>query len=286
MTHTTLARRLLLWVVPMLMLCASCGDEVHIEEQELVIEGWIADGEFPVVMVTTTLPIMYNEVSTDSIARYVAQWARVGICVDGQTTYLTGMYDRDYFIPYVFTTSAFRGQAGKSYRLIVDWRDQHAEAVTTIPESVPIDDVWCEPSQDNDTLRQVIARFHDNPSQHNYYLWFSRAEGEPYNPQLCMLGALDDETLTTTEVVQHIRRSGPISEVEDYTPYYSVGAYAEVSLLHVDSTAYAFWHGFSDTKMLGNSNLFNVTTPISSNIQGGHGVWYGCGVSRRRIKVQ
>jgi hypothetical protein len=205
---------------------------------------------------------------------------------DGTTTYLTGTYNPDFFPPYYFTTAAIRGEAGKRYHLTVDWRNHHAEGTTAIPASVPIDDIWSGPCSDSDTLRQVFIRFHDRPVTHDYYLLFSRREGEPVNPQLCMFGLIDDVTLPQPEVTMSVRRGGLITEYETYTPYYSVGDDVEVSLLHVDSTTYAYWRGYADSKELGFSLLFNVTTPLDGNILGGHGIWYGCGMGRETLNIK
>jgi hypothetical protein len=66
----------------------------------------------------------------------------------------------------------------------------------------------------------------------------------------------------------------------------SVGDDVEVSLLHVDSTTYAYWRGYADSKELGFSLLFNVTTPLDGNILGGHGIWYGCGMGRKTLNLK
>jgi hypothetical protein len=272
----------------LLVLTTACsGNDIEVSREEIVVEGWIAEGGHPVVFVTSTLPITDEESKLDDLAQYVAQWARVGITTeDGTTTYLTGTYNPDFFPPYYFTTAAIRGEAGKRYHLTVDWRNHHAEATTTIPASVPIDDIWSGPCSDSDTLRQVFIRFHDRPVTHDYYLLFSRREGEPVNPQLCMFGLIDDVTLPQPEVTMSVRRGGLITEYETYTPYYSVGDDVEVSLLHVDSTTYAYWRGYADSKELGFSLLFNVTTPLDGNILGGHGIWYGCGMGRERLEIK
>lgn len=268
-------------------LLMACNSEIEEKKEELVVEGWIADGEFPVVIVSSTLPISSNDTSMDDLKDYVAQWARVAITKeDGTTVFLTGQYDKNYFPPYIFTTTAFRGQAGQRYHLTVDWRSHHAEASTIVPSSVPIDAIWSEPCSESDTLRQVMLRFCDRPDTHDYYLLFSREIHEPLNSQLCLFGILNDETLSSSEVVMSARRSGLIDEYQTYTPYYKVGGQVEVSLMHVDSITYHYWRGFSDSKQLGSFLLFNVTTPIEGNIVGGHGVWYGCGQGKRSIIVQ
>ena len=269
-----------------LLMIIGCGEEqIDIRKEELVVEGYIAEGEYPVVFVTSTLPITEDS-KEFQFKEYVAQWARVGITTeDEKTLYLTARYDSHYFPPYIFTTTAIRGQAGKKYHLTVDWRKMHGEATTTIPTSVPIDAIWCNPCQDSDTLRQVSVRFQDKPESHDYYLLQSRRNGEPLNPQLCLFGIIDDVTLSTTEVTTSIRRGGLVTEIKEYTPYYTIGDDVDVWLMHVDSLTYHYWYGVSNSKQLGRSLLFNVTVPLTGNIKGGHGIWYGCGLGRKSMKV-
>ena len=123
----------LLFILSCIVLLA-CTEEQEINQQEIVVEGWISEGEFPIVMITSTLPITEEEQSLDSLNLYIAQWARVSITTRGKTVFLTGMYDRKYFPPYIFTTTALRGEVGESYLLTVDWRGMHAEATTTVQD--------------------------------------------------------------------------------------------------------------------------------------------------------
>ena len=209
---SAVAAKLLTSLSLLVTLTAGCHDGIEVHSEEMVIEGWIAEGQHPMVFVTSTLPITDEETPIDDLKEYVAQWARVGITTD--------------------------------------------------------------------------VRFHDDPATHDHYLLFSREEQELQNPQLCMFGILDDVTLPHSETTMSARRGGLITESKTYTPFYAIGDEVEVSLLHVDSITFKYWRGFADSKELGFSLLFNVTTPLDGNIQGAHGIWYGCGIDRKRIKVE
>ena len=264
--------------------CTSCDDDTppEVSSSRLVVEGWIADGEFPIVIVTSTVPISEIDMPLNSLEQYVAQWARVGVCCEGDTVFLTGLYNSNYFPPYIFTTSSMRGRSGKEYKLIVDWHGMHAEAVTTIPSVVPIDSIWSEPCPDYLLFRQPYIRFQDSPLQKDYYILFSYRQGEPRNPQLCMYGVCDDASLTDSVVVFPVRRGGIIYE-EDFNTYYAVNDTVEISLAHVEGICYAFWQAFESRKRFTHSLLFNVSTPLNGNVQGAYGIWYGCGISRKII---
>lgn len=266
--------------------CAYAEPEVY-AQPELVIEGWIADDAFPVVLVTTTASVSEQE---DTYTNHIVQWARVSICSDGDTTYLTGMYNEKFLPPYVYTTSAIKGKTGQQYQLIVDWNGKHAEATTSIPESVMIEDIWCEPCSESETLRQIAIKFHDNPSKHNYYLIFNRETiNKVVNPFLGMFGAIDDIVLKDPEVICYVRNGNNIlsGDKREYSPYYSpVDNTVEVTLAHVDSITYSFWHQFLETKTISNNFLFRARKPIVGNIIGGLGVWYGYGRFSKTIEVK
>lgn len=174
--------------------------------QQLVIEGWIADGEFPMVFVTTTLPVQQQVTPLDSLEQFIAQWARVQVATEDDTVLLTGMVDHRYFPPYFFTSNSLRGRAGQHYQLTVDWHGLHAEATTTVLPPVSVDNVWTQSTASSDTLHDVCLRFHDNPQTTDYYLLLSRRQAEPLNPQLCVFGAVSDRVLGQSDVTLYARR--------------------------------------------------------------------------------
>lgn len=268
----------------LLQTACSTDDAEPQQQQELVVEGWVAEGQFPVVFVSTTIPIQQRTTSLDSLELFIAQWARVQVDDGQDTVVLTGMRDSRYFPPYLFTTNRMRGKAGRTYHLTIDWHGQHAEAWTAIPPTVEVDSLWAQPSEGSDTLRDVCLRFHDNPDTRDHYLVFSRRTGEPQNPQLCVFGLVDDKVLAQpqdhtaaqTEVTIHVRRGGVLAE-SNYSSFYARGDTVSVTLAHVDSITYTFWRAFEDNRQLSTAPFATAITPLTTNIHGGHGIWYGCG---------
>ena len=278
---------LLIYMLSVTSLLTSCHEDEPIDSHnpEIVVEGWIADGGYPIVFVTSTIPITSDDTSVDSLANFVARWARVSVTVDGQTTFLTGMYDPDYFPPYVFTTTGVKGKAGKTYHLSVDWRGQHAEATTTVLAPVPIDEIWTEPCNESDTLRQIGIRFQDPAETQDHYLLFYRLAEDPLNPSLSMLGTIDDAVLNSHEVTLYARQSNAMFK-DDYIAYYPIGSYVQISLARVDDVCFQFWRSLQDNKLLSGSPIFNISSIARGNVRGGHGIWYGCGLSQCQIVVE
>ena len=99
----------------------SCNELIlEPNPQKLVVEGWIEDDGFPVVILTKTLPVSNLEIPIDSLGNYVARWARVEVSDGNESVVLTGMQDLKSFSGYIYTTSELRGKPGKTYTLTVD----------------------------------------------------------------------------------------------------------------------------------------------------------------------
>ena len=124
------------------LLFAACddGDIQPTPQQSLVVEGWIENGEFPIVIVTKTLPISDDYQNMDNLFDHLVRWAKVTISDGENSVVLSGRYDDTYYPPYVYTTSYMRGELGKTYSLTVEYEGQKLTAQTTIPNSLPVID--------------------------------------------------------------------------------------------------------------------------------------------------
>ena len=139
----------------MLLLAALTGCEKDVlppHKSILVVEGWIEDEGFPVVILTESLPVSQDYTSLDNISDYLVKWAKVTVSDGEQTEILIGKYEKGYFPPYVYTTSRIKGKAGRSYTLTVEYGDYYATAATTIPEPPTIDHISIKKCADADTL--------------------------------------------------------------------------------------------------------------------------------------
>ena len=68
------------------LLAAACTPTWQPEgEEKLVVEGWIDDGGFPVVMVTTSVPTSTEYQSIDDQKDHLVRHARVTVS-DGETS--------------------------------------------------------------------------------------------------------------------------------------------------------------------------------------------------------
>ena len=146
---------------------------------ELVVEGWIDSGQYPVVKLTRTVSVGSEYQSTDNLEDCVEQWARVTVSDGGREVTLIGHRDDSHFPPYVYTTSDMLGVPGRTYTLTVDCLDgTHAEAQTTIPQPAAIDSFAIERVSVADTLRQVYAYVRDDGTKDGGYKLFTYVYGE------------------------------------------------------------------------------------------------------------
>lgn len=265
-------------MVGVLTLLISCEkQESRLTSPQLVIEGYISDQDFPVVMVTTSVAIQseYSE-PIDSLSSHLLRWARVAIN-DGENEYvLTGKFDKSYLPPFIYTTTRFRGQVGKSYTLTVDYGDYHAIAITTIPSRPSVDSIWVRPVM-GDSLCSIIVTFDDPSNEVNYYKAFIKRgmNGRQWLP--AYMGTLNDDVLKATANELVINRSSLITDTQDYVPYFSYNDTVSVRFSQIDQASYIFWNDFDEHTNFSRNPFLSVSTNLHGNIVGGLGCWYGCG---------
>jgi len=264
---------LTLTIIACLLACSK--SELPDRQPQLVVEGYIDDGGAPVVMLTTTLPVTTEELSPDSISTHLLRWARVTVSDGEEEVVLTGMADKRYLPSFVYTSNRMEGQAGKSYRLTVDYENYHATAVTTIPQPPAVDSFKVEPVI-RDSLFRITVCFTDNPHERNYYKLFMRRGRRGRQWLSCYLGVVSDEVLDGYSELA-VNRGELVTDTADYTPYFFRTDSVTIKFAQIDEPAYRFWNDFENYASFARNPMFPLTKSPHCNIQGGLGFWYGCG---------
>lgn len=266
-------------------LASGCDHGLDIEGGgELVVEGWIDSGQYPVVKLTRTVSVGSEYQSTDNLEDCVEQWARVTVSDGGREVTLIGHRDDSHFPPYVYTTSDMLGVPGRTYTLTVDCLDgTHAEAQTTIPQPAAIDSFAIERVSVADTLRQVYAYVRDDGTKDGGYKLFTYVYGEEKGFMSAYLGISAADRLPDGRRMAVSR--GRQNLTSDFTPYFAVGDTVMVKLARIDETAYRFWRDFEDMVTLSRNPFFPVTNNLHSNITGGLGYWFGYGSDVKSVIV-
>ena len=264
--------------------CAN-QEDVDIDLRSLVIEGWIDDGGFPVVIVTHNLPVTNKFISIDSLSSYLVRWATVSVSDGLDTVYLTGMANKRYFPPFIYTTGKMRGKAGNTYKLTVEYNGMIACAETTIPATHPvIDSLWVSKSADADTLHQLFVTLKGDKQSHNYYQIFTR--NGTYDAQFLPshLGTIDNAYIPEGSIIP-VYKARKFRE-NNYSPYFTINDTISLKVAVVDKTSYDFWDDYCKMLNLSGNLFLAQSNDLRSNIVGGYGYWCGYNADVKYIAIK
>jgi len=260
----------------LLLALIACSKTEEVGRSQLVVEGWIENGQHPIVMVSESIGIATDrEMDTKGILDHIAKWAKVSISDGTRTEILTGIPDPEYFPPYIFTTSDITGEVGKSYTLKVEYKDYKMEATTRIPEPVPIENVYVQSV--TDTTASVRVCFTDPPQTGQYYKIFTRTEGKDSHYHPSAFTNVSDESLDGyTEMF--IYSTQRLMDFVDF-PNIHVGDVLWIKLCTMERSGYLYWNNF---EIMLASNMLNMfyENDLESNMEGALGYWTGYGVDK------
>lgn len=278
--------RKLLFCTFSLLFVVGCSDELSLDEvaPRLVVEGWIENNDFPVVILTQSLPVSTEYQEREDLYNYIVKWAKVTVSDGMDSVVLTGKYDDRYFPPFVYTTGRLRGEVGKKYRLTVEYRDYYVTAETSIPDVPPHCTFSVEPCADNDTLYQIRTTFRDNPSEKNYYQLFSRVGTDNKLYLVSYLGSIDDAVLDSVTTVP-VYRGHQLTDKE-YSPFFCLDDTVSVKVAQVDETSFRVWDSYTKTLSLSGNMFLSTSVDMETNIKGGYGYWCGYGAVSRHIAIR
>lgn len=267
-------------VLALSFLLGGCSQDASTSSQsQLVVEGWIDAGGFPVVKLTRTIPLSDKELALDSLSRYIDRWAKVTISDGERTEVLAGRYDKKYFPPFIYTTYDMRGEAGREYVLRVEASDgKVAEARTRIPVSAKIDSFRVEPT-DVDSLFQLYAY----TSYRGKCKLFTQVVDKQGEMSSAELGLFDDGMIGEDGKLS-VKR-GRDNLQKDFTPFFKKDEVVRVKLSTLTDEGYAFWRSFEDMLALSRIPLMPVNSNLKSNVHGALGYWQGYGSSFYEVRI-
>lgn len=249
---------------------------------ELVVEGWIDAGEFPIVKLMHSIGLTYDGVDIDDLGQYVGKWARVSLSDGEREVIMIGKATHSYYPPYIYTTSEMRGEVGKTYRIRVEASDGTvAEAVSTIPAPVSIDSFSVEPvggtlDEDYDDAPHVARyQLYAYTSDRRRCKLFTRVMNCDDEFLSAYLGINDSTTIGSNGRISVNR--GRTNLEKEYSPYFGENDTVVVKFSAVSDEAYEFWRDFEDMADLSRNPLFPVTKNLHSNVTGALGYWFGYG---------
>lgn len=262
-----------------LFLSLSCERPYPCEEPKLVIEGWIENGENPIVMVS--LSGTMQNVGTP-LSEFVANWSKVTIN-DGEKDYvLVGMKDTKYMPANVFRSYELEGEVGRTYKLKVEYKDMVATAQTTILPPTAIDSVVVAPAIDCDSLYTIDVHFTSPTNEADYY--YLRYKNYPQDGRyfLSFMGS-QEITGSMPDVIRLVPAT--ISDTEGYSPYFAHGATVDVRLSRIGQEAYNVLVDYDEAIAFSYNMFIQSQHSLRSNIVGGYGYWIGYGITSQRVYV-
>lgn len=263
---------------------AGCAD-AYIPESvpQIVVEGWIEDNGYPVVILTTTVPIDGERKNNESLQEYLIRWGKVTISDGEKDVVLTGMRNNDYFPPYIYTTSSIRGKAGKSYSLKVEYSGRTVTATTTVPEPVSLEYIKVKKSDIEDSYYLTGGLMDDRLTKDYYKFFVRRARKDSiYKPSF--MGLVNDDILS--ENIEELPINSGISSVMEKTDnFFSKDDIVFVRFSSLDEQSYAYWNDFETIYSLSCNPFFPANSRIRSNIKGGLGYWAGYGSTYYTVSI-
>lgn len=262
----------------------SCEKDIELDlpepEIKLVVQGWIDQGDYPVVMLTKSSPY-FSVVDSSTIMNMIVQNATVVVSNGVLSDTLGSVFDPSYFPPLLYKGTLFKGEIDKTYSLTVIVEGRTYTATTTIPPPVPLDSAWFQTEPEHDSLGYVWGYFQDPPDQINYYRIFTKRLGKD-SRFIPSLGSTYDDKFFNGQSFKFSMMRG-ITSLTDTTQdeeqgFFKIGDTVLIKTCTIDKPHYDFWRT-AEGDMFTSGNPFASPSPIITNINGGGlGVWGGYGV--------
>lgn len=262
--------------------CENSDIEPVAGPMPLVVEGWIEEGEAPVVIVTRAVDLTQPAASFDG---FVEKWGRVSI-FDGDKRYiLTGRKNDDYMPSFIFTASRLKGKAGHTYRLLIETETDTAEAVATLLPSPSLKPLKVVPVEGPDTLFMVRAEV-DGIDSDGYYKFFARSElteSRFYASFMGTFAGCDYDPEAGYYITRGVHSS--FSD-EELGHYYKAGDRVTVKLCSLEPRLYDFWRVYDSNVSLSQNLFFTFAENCPGNVTGALGYWAAYGTSSRSVRIK
>jgi hypothetical protein len=274
---------LFLFVVTMIS-CSKDDFSTQSLESKVVVEGWIEEGDYAQVLLSSSIPVT-DVIDSTNVLNNVIRSAKITIS-DGQTSeVLRVKNDKNRVPPFVYFGSTLKGEAGKEYSLKIEYLDRVIEAVTTIPKSVELKSAEYVKKNATDTTGYVFVKFDDPLNEKNYYQIATKIDGEEPIFVPSFYGNLDDKNFDKSAISVQINRGVLLFPKTKFTPYFADGDLIHVKLRTQNKEALDFWNSWQNEIVNSRNPIYPANTSLKSNIKGGIGIWAGYGQSNLIVKT-
>ncbi|MFA9389171.1 MAG: hypothetical protein ACERKD_05165 [Prolixibacteraceae bacterium] len=258
---------------------------IHGYTEKIIVEGSIANGEFPRVYLSLNVPL-WLEVDSATILDKVIRTAKVTVSDGEHTEILTSRWDREHFPPYVYRGTELKGETGKTYSLTVEHSGYTIRAQTTIPAAPVVRGFNILTVENSDSLRILSTIVDIDSASGNGYRFYSKKQQDGffvetpivYNDQLSLYG--EQEFMISPK---------PKAQFPSFDEgsYFMTGDSVFVKVCTIDSTTTNFFNSFSIDNFPGKDFFLGEHETLNSNITlPGFGIWYGYGVKNYLVVIE
>lgn len=279
-------------IIFILFFIISCEKNVTVEipqvDTKVVVEGYIEEGKQPFVILSHTLPF-FGSVNYETVLQ---SGIKNAIVIVNNGTFTDTL--KDFLNIGVYFSFNMVGEEGKTYSLLVKTDGKDITSTTSIPHSVSLDSTWFKVDGNRDSLGYVWAHFKDPDTLGNYYRWFAKrinrytsgAEEGQIKDSVFVTprgSVLEDKFFNGKSFdFGYNRGSVPNSSKEDDNNdernFFKRGDTIVVKFCSIDRAHFLFWRT-EEMQVGNNGNPFGSPAPITSNIEGGLGIWGGYAVT-------
>ena len=280
----------LLLVTLLLVTFFSCTKEIKIDypqtEKQLVVEGYIEQGKYPIVFLTKSSPY-FEKIDSANIAELIASLAKVTVSCEGIEEVLTLRYNANYFPAYYYEGSSLLGEIGKTYTLKVELSGKTYTSSTTIVEPVQIDSYSIIQLKNNINQKFIDIQFTDPSKKANFYRVYVKRIGKDLNFYPSYLSTFSDFSFDGKSFTYEIVRSFSPLLSKDNHSYFIDGDSVSIKFCAIEEKQYNYWKKIEGQIALA-SNPFGVSSsePPSTITGGALGIWAGLSSKYYTIKIK
>jgi len=269
------------------LIAVSCSKDDFSEqsnESKIVVEGWIEEGDYAQVLLSSSIPVT-DVIDSTNVLSHVIRSAKITISDGLNSEVLKVKNDKNRIPPFVYFGNTLIGEAGKEYSLKIEYLDRVVEAVTSIPQSVELKSAEYIKKATTDTVGYIFVKFDDPVNDKNYYQIATKIDKEDPLFTPAFYGNLDDKNFTTPSISMQINRGLLLFSKKKFTPYFTDGDLIHVKLRTQNKDALDFWNSWQNEIVNSKNPIYPSNTSLKSNIKGGIGIWAGYGQSTIIVKT-
>ncbi len=238
------------------------------EGSELVVEGWISEGEYPVVLVSRSIPAISEGVSEKDLSAYIGWYANVSLSDGTRTVHLVGKNDNSgYSLPYIFTSSEMLGEKGKTYTLEVSCWGKKAKASSRIVKSVPVTKL--ELKNDGNDSYSIVGEYENcSADSLSYRLLFRSSNDNKW------------------QVASNYNRTDDVEGTNSFRLFsFHSGETIYLRFCTMPLKMKEFWNICDNNSQYSGNPLFPVTSNLPEIVDGALGFWTAYGVWETVVEI-